>query len=290
MELLGNNGKDRSSLKSLRVGFIGPGKMAKAILHGLTFNAERQWLSNGVWIAGRSQRSLDLFVKGFDKESLQLTLDNSELVKNTELIFLCVKPFQAEAVLEQIKSLAEDKMIISVVAGLSLKKIKQIIPRCLVVRTMPNLACQIGKGIIPFALEKEDAQRNKGIMDLVHFILSPLGHPLPISEELMPAVTALTGCGPAYVCMLLIALIEKAKACGFSEVQASQLIEDMAFGTVLLLKEMNKSPHTLLSEVKTPGGITEAAVQFLVRRGWEDILIEAIETANKKAEELESHL
>ncbi|QSR88169.1 pyrroline-5-carboxylate reductase family protein [Methylacidiphilum caldifontis] len=289
MELLGKNGKDKSFLKSLRVGFIGPGKMARALLSGLALRNERKWLCNTIWVSGRSKESLESFARFFEQEKVQLTLDNVELVKNTDLIFLCVKPFQAETVLRQIESVGLDKWIISVVAGLSIKKIKHILPHCLIVRTMPNLACQIGKGIVPFAIE-EETQKNKQLVSLIHLALLPLGQPIAISEELMSAVTVLTGCGPAYICMLMIGLIEKAKAFGFAEVEAEQLIEDMVLGTILLLKETKKTPYKLLSEVKTPHGITEAAYQLMVRKGWEDILIEAIETANKKAEELESRL
>ncbi|TFE67329.1 pyrroline-5-carboxylate reductase [Methylacidiphilum sp. Yel] len=286
MESLDKSNGEKKWLRHSRIGFIGSGKMAKALVHGFLRNNKIS-LENPLWVSGRSKGSVQSFLEEFEGHKIHTTLDNRELVHNTDLVFLCVKPPQAKEVLGEIRAIIASKVLISVVAGLTIKDITQLLSPCMVIRAMPNLPCQIGKGVIPYALNRDEDRKNREMVSLIHYLFSLLGHPIQISEDLMAAATALVGCGPAYVCMLMIGLIEQAKAYGFPDLEAIQLMNEMVLGTLSLLMETKRSPEKLLSEVKTPRGITEAATQVMVRKGWEDILLEAIEAAKKKAETLE---
>ena len=258
----------------MNIGFIGFGSMAKAIARGLIKEDKHQIFA--------SAPSLTI---GVNNEGVHTYCDNSDVVKQVEIIILAVKPSQMNAVIEEIDSiLPKDSLLISVAAGLNLEWFtKRFAKPQAIIRSMPNTPASIGLGATPmFANSFVSSEQQKN----AETIFSTVGitHWLK-DEQDMDTFTALSGSGPAYIFLFLEALIEGAVALGLERTTAEKFALQTCKGALKLAENSNLSLSQLRTQVTSPGGTTAAALDVLNPKLM-DLIHSALTAAKMRAEEL----
>ncbi|SNZ10153.1 pyrroline-5-carboxylate reductase [Persephonella hydrogeniphila] len=260
-----------------KIGVIGCGNMGEAIIRGLT--------------KSKTVKSTDIIVSDIDPDKVELmvekynvagTSSNRRVVENSEIIFLAVKPKDFLKTVEPIKDFfTEEKVVISVIAGISIQKIKEVI-KSIVIRVMPNTPALIGEGAIAVSFEDIDPIKREEIFHL----LKSLGSVVEVDESLMDTVTGLSGSGPAYVFMFIEGLIQGGIKGGLSYKQASELAVQTVLGAAKLVKETGEHPSVLRDKVSSPAGTTIYALHKLEEKGLKDAVISAVEEATKRSKKL----
>ena len=196
-------------------------------------------------------------------------------------IVLAVKPQDFNEVAEELKTF-DGGLVVSILTGVTTHRLKEAFPQCTVVRMMPNLAVRYGDGVVALAEDPELAPYKERIEE----IFSPLGLMRWIPESLFDAVTALTGSGPAFVFLLIEAMVDAAISLGFSSEIGYELVKQMVGGALTLLYESHESPSELRWKVCSPGGTTIAGIRAMEKCGIRHGLMEAFSAACRRAQEL----
>lgn len=205
--------------------------------------------------------------------------------KEAGIIVLAVKPQSFSSLCESITIELQDKLIISIMAGISMKMLREKLKAKKIIRTMPNLAIQQGAGVVgwiasPFVSKKEKAFARR--------IFSVFGYEIEVRKEnLLNAITALSGSGPAYFFYLTSLLETKARKMGFSENEARMISAQTLIGSAKLLETDKKSAGEWRESVTSKGGTTEAALSYLKEHGFDMLFYSAIDAAEKRAQELQ---
>jgi len=260
----------------IKVGFIGVGNMAKAIIKML-------------------KKSDDFLISGFDIDknfnnvSRELKIkkykSNVELVRNNEVIFLSVKPQMVNDVLSEIREDLKDQMIISIAAGISIKKIQTILSKKVpVVRVMPNTPVMAGEGACGYAFSKEVTSYMRKTAEKI--VKSFCEISFLVKEEDVDVITSLSGSGPAYFFYVAEAMLDAAKELGFNEKKAEKLIAQTMVGSGKLLLNQNEKPLILRRKVTSKGGTTEEAITVFEKNKLKKIIKDAVFSAYRKAKEL----
>jgi len=263
---------------AVKLGVIGGGTMGRAIVAGC--------LDAGVLRAG------EVLVAEVDPDRWQeiaalgvRVTGDAAVTRAATQIMLAVKPQSFPGVAAALGTLAESKVVISIMAGLTSARIRAALgPRARVVRVMPNTPCRIRAGMAAIALG--DGAR-RGDEALAVEIFNALGRTLMVNEADLHAVTAVSGSGPAYVFLLAEAMEQAALELGLSAEQAAILVRQTILGSGRLLVESGEPPEALRAAVTSPGGTTEAALALMQRRGLPSIVAEAISAAAQRAQQLD---
>ncbi|MCM8771399.1 MAG: pyrroline-5-carboxylate reductase [Candidatus Omnitrophica bacterium] len=257
----------------------------------------------GQAIAERLRKKYKIFVFDKDKgklkkiKGIRLAQDNIDLVNKSEIIILAVKPQDFEGVLNEIKDYVKRKLLISIAAGITTQYIEKRLGKVRIIRTMPNLAIKIGKGLVCLCRGRYAKKKD---LDFTKKLFSNLGKTLVMKEDLLDAVTAISGSGPGFFYDLIegrplkeinnylenvfvptLALC--AKAVGFNSQVSQTLAQSTARGSLAFLKKTRLSPAKLKKCVASAGGTTEAGLMVLHRGG---SLIQAVRAALRRAGEL----
>lgn len=221
-------------------------------------------------------------VIGCDKD------DNvNEKIKDCEIILIAVKPQSFDELASQISIDLSDKLIISIMAGVSVKKINEKFKSSRIVRVMPNLPLKVGKAFSGWYANEDVTDENK---EDVKNILQSFGTEIEVdNEDKIDAITALSGSGPAYYYFLNRTLSAQAMEMGFSEEEAKKIVKGTFFGTSKLLEESGEDSDALIQKITSKGGTTEAALKYMEEKGADKIIQEAVEKAYKRAKELNNN-
>lgn len=221
----------------------------------------------------------------FVKSELKIntTKDNKEVIKKSEIVFLAIKPQVMDAVLDEIKNIVKDQLIISIAAGIKLNKLESKLKNKKIVRVMPNTPCLVGEMAAGFAVGKK--VNDKYIL-LVEKILNSAGKAFYLKEDLLDAVTGLSGSGPAFVARLIEAFVEAGQKQGLNKDIATELALQTFKGTAKLLQESGMTPEELVKLVSSPGGTTVAGREILEKSDYKDVIMKTIEKATKRSKEL----
>ncbi|QSR83862.1 pyrroline-5-carboxylate reductase [Methylacidimicrobium sp. B4] len=264
-----------------KVGFLGAGRIARVLAGGLV-RGEDSW---ELFASSRTRAGGEAFRKALPQARLYPEERNRDLVGESEIVFLCVRPQEAIGVLRQIRPMTAGKRIVSVAAGVSLASIlSEVEPSARVVRAMPNLPSLIGQGVIPYCL---GSGREAGDREWAKRLLERFGEAVELEESLFPLATALIGCGPAYVCAFLAPLLRFAAESGLRAAEARRMVLATVSGALALLRQTDLDPAEVVQESRTPGGITNAAVSVLEEEGWQETLRRALDAAWSRAKALE---
>ncbi|MEW6009434.1 MAG: pyrroline-5-carboxylate reductase [Candidatus Omnitrophota bacterium] len=267
-----------------KIGIIGFGNMGSAI-------AERLKSNYDISVTDKDAR------KTSNIAGLRVVSNNITLIKIVDALILAVKPQDFDVCLNEIKKYIEDKLIISIAAGISCSHIERILGKERLIRVMPNLAAKIGKGMSCISKGNFASEVD---LEFSKKIFNELGEILVIEENLMNAATAVSGSGPGFFYWLIkdkpqkdwldfaknvftLALSKAAENIGFSQEQALILAKATGEGSLALLKTTHLSPKELCSQVASKGGTTQAGLGVLERGG---SLIEAVKAALKRSQEL----
>ena len=259
-----------------KIGFIGSGKMAGAIIKGLiktSFAKPEELIATQAETEGIDEKSRELGIK--------IILDNKELAQNSEVIFIATKPNQAADVLEEIKPfITSDKLIASIAAGVTTEKLESHLPEnTRVIRIMPNTPAMVGEGVLLFEeknslLEEERAEVKK--------LFEALGIVIELPVHLMGIGGALTGCGPAFIDLIIEALGDAGVKYGVPRKQAYEMVSQMILGSAKLQLETGEHPGVLKDNVCSPAGTTICGVDALEHAGIRAGFIDAIDAIMNK--------
>ena len=264
-------------MTQLHIGFIGTGRIARALIAGLS-NKEN------TLIAGFDRDSAALESVSADYPVLPC-LSIEELALQSQIIILAVKPYQIAEVLGELKpSLRQDHLLISVAAGISSEFILNNSSATLkVIRVMPNTPAFVGEGMTAISKGRMASEHD---VTLACNLFSSIGRVVVLDESQMDAATALSGSGPAYMFHILDSLAQGGVQCGLSSPEALLLSAQTMLGAAKMVLSDSKSPETLKREVTTPGGTTEAGLKVLDEKNIRQILVEAVAAAAARSMEL----
>jgi pyrroline-5-carboxylate reductase len=262
-----------------KITFIGPGVMAEAMIAGLL----RQKLSkpeNLTASGPRTERGEELR----KKYGIKTTTDNAAAVHEADVVVLSVKPQRLSDVMKGLKGIRADALVLSIVAGASMKKIGTGLKHKAIVRSMPNTPGQIGEGITVWAASKETTEEQR---TLAQSILGALGAEVFVEDEsYLDMATALSGSGPAYVFLFTEALIDAGVHMGFPRRIAEQLVLQTIKGSVDFYEHAERHPATLRNQVTSPGGTSAEALYYLEKAGFRTAISRAVWAAYQRSLEL----
>jgi len=270
----------RDLLREKRVAFIGCGNMGSALISGIL----RSWLisRDKVLVTDIRPERLEYMR---EKEGVSTTENNREAVEKSDVIVLAVKPQVIGKVLSEIRDVVtEDKVIISIAAGITTGFVEEALGREVpVVRVMPNAPALVKSGASGISLGRYASEEEEAIAEEM---FRGVGIVVKVPEQMLDAVTALSGSGPAYIFYIIESLIKAGMDMGLSEDDATKLVSQTALGAARMFLETGESPQVLRAKVTSPGGTTEAALKHLEKKGFQKILIAAVKEAAKRAKEL----
>ncbi|MBN1392669.1 MAG: pyrroline-5-carboxylate reductase [Sedimentisphaerales bacterium] len=264
------------------IGFIGSGNMAEALIKGIT--TARLYEPANIFISDIRPERLDFLAKQY---GVQKADSNAVLVEKVDIVVLSIKPQNMTDALESIKgAVSNKKLVISIAAGVKTSRIGGVLGDVAIVRAMPNTPAMIGEGASAlFANTKA-----KQILKQAEAIFSAVGQVVTVdNEDLIDAVTAISGSGPAYYFLFMEKMIKAAVELGLPEDVAKSLVLQTAKGAALLTVEGNKNNEDvskLRQKVTSPGGTTEAALKVFEDKHIDTIIADATEAAFKRSQEL----
>ena len=278
----------------MKLGFIGSGKMATALVHGV--------IKAGVCKPGDiiASDSIVSVVEKLAKETgISTAANNAEVFAASDAIVLAVKPGDALVAIQQIpgqqmeSSMSwawrseggkQTKLLISIVAGLPISKLEAAGgERLRIIRVMPNTPALIGAGAAAFSCGTTATAED---VDAARKIFGSVGLAVQVKEELLDAVTGLSGSGPAYIYTIIEALADGGVLMGLPRDLALQLAAQTVAGSAEMVLKSSLHPAALRDQVTSPGGTTIAGLEALEKAGLRSALITAVRAATQRAREL----
>jgi len=213
------------------------------------------------------------------------TLDNREVARGAEIVVLSVKPQILLKVLREVgDQLRPGTLVISIAAGVDTETIEAFLAEGVrVVRAMPNVPATVGAGATAISA---GGRASEADLDVARAIFDAVGITVSLDESLLDAVTGLSGSGPAYVFLVLEALADAGVKVGLSRRDAQRLAAQTVMGSAKMLLDTDEHPGRLKDMVTSPGGTAIAGLHTLEQGGLRTTLINAVETATKRAREL----
>ena len=261
----------------MKIGFIGCGNMASAMIGGIIKNqvvAPADILASAKTEVSREKKKEEL--------GIAMTADNREVAAFAEVLILAVKPFYYEDVIKEIRDVvADDTIVVSIAPGKKLTWIEGLFGKPLkIVRTMPNTPALVGEGCTGFCCyklvsEEEQAQAAA--------ILGSFGRAYQVPENLLDTVVGISGSSPAYVFMFIEAMADEAVAEGMPRALAYEFAAQAVLGSAKMVLETGKHPGELKDMVCSPAGTTIQAVKVLEETGFRASVMDAVEACIEKS-------
>lgn len=261
------------------LGVIGCGKMAYAIISGLKKNTAltiNQLLFNDV-----NEDNVQQFALEFGG----IKAEPESLIRHSDIIILAIKPNQIKSVIEQNQEFFNTRqLIISVAAGISTNLIERVLrTECAVIRTMPNTPAMIGEGVTAISAGKYATNDD---IRVAESLFTSIGKTFVVNEKNMDAITAISGSGPAYVYLIIEALINAGIAIGLDSNFTKNLVIETFKGSINMMEKSGKHPAELREAVSSPAGTTIAALKTFEEKGLRDAIYSGVEKAFVRAQEL----
>lgn len=271
------------SMAERRIGFIGGGMMAEAMLARLLkAGLQEQNVSFSEPLAERRQYLVDTYKVR--------AAANHEVCESSDVVVMAVKPQVLDNVLADLKWRAQQSpkvaapLLVSIVAGKTLSTFEQYLPKTRVARVMPNTPALVGCGASCYVLNTHCAESDAASVEEV---MSACGIVERVyDEKLLDAVTGLSGSGPAYVYLMIEAMSDGGVRMGLPRSTATRLAAQTVLGAGQMVLETGKHPGQLKDAVTSPGGTTIAGVHALESGAFRGTVINAIEAATKRSAEL----
>lgn len=264
----------------MKVLVIGAGNMGLTYAEGMS--KSKLLKKRNIMVLDNSEEKLEALnqISHFDAFK-----ELSDCVPKADIIFIAVKPYHAESVFKAIRTLVKpQQIIISIMAGVTIATIKEITGLEKIVRAMPNLPAQIGKGLTSYVTSAEVSRIE---MLTVESLLDTTGKSIRVSnEKLIDASTGISGSGPAYVFYFMQSMMEAALQMGFSKNDSTVLVSQTFTGAIELFNQSNLSPNSWMEKVASKGGTTRAALDSMDDNNVKELIKEAAFSAFNRAVEL----
>ncbi|HBA62702.1 MAG TPA: pyrroline-5-carboxylate reductase [Lachnospiraceae bacterium] len=253
----------------MRLGFIGCGNMAEAIMGGViknNFLNPEDIIGSDIAEAGRDRVKQDY--------GIRVTESNLEVAENSDILILAVKPQFYQSVIEEIRDAVEKQLIITIAPGKTLNWLEEQFGKPVkIFRAMPNTAALVLEGMTAACMNKYVTEEEK---DYACHLLGCFGEVEIVPERLFDAVVAVSGSSPAYVFMMIEAMADAAVSEGMPRLQAYKFAAQAVMGSAKMVLDLKQHPGELKDMVCSPGGTTIEAVRVLEERGFRGALIEAM--------------
>lgn len=264
----------------MKVLVIGAGNMGLTYAEGMS--KSKLLKKQNIMVLDKSEEKLEELnqISYFDAFS-----ELRDCVPQADIIFVAVKPYHAESVFKAINTLVQPQQIlVSIMAGVSISSIKRFTGLNKIVRAMPNLPAQIGKGLTSYVTSPEVSRIE---MLTIESLLDTTGKSMRVSSEnFIDASTGISGSGPAYVFYFMQSMMEAALQMGFSKNDSTVLVSQTFTGAVELFNQSNLSPHSWMEMVASKGGTTRAALDSMQDNNVGELIKEAAFAAFNRAVEL----
>ena len=272
---------EKLNLKKLA--FIGGGAMGEAIIKGIT----RAGLMDpaAIFVGAHRQERADYL---HDTYGVTALTDNAEAVKDAEMVVLAIKPQMVDSALDKTLAAAVDRnaVILSIMGSVTIEKIANIFKGHAVIRTMPNTPLAVGAGMT--AIAPGDNVPDAAVQTALK-IFGCCGETLLIQEKDIEAVTAVSGCGPGYVYVLIDALADAGVMAGLPRAAAIQLAAQTFAGSGKMVLETGQHPAVLRDMVTSPGGTTIAGIKALENGAVRGAMYNAVQAVLDRSEALKKH-
>ena len=263
-------------MSTYQLGFIGTGNMGGALAQAAAKSGADMLLSNRTAAKAEALAAKLGCAAG----------TNLEIAESCSYIFLGVKPQMIDGVVQSLAApnAASESIFVSMLAGVQLERLERLLGADKkIIRILPNTACAVGQGVVLYC-----ANGNVTDGDLAAFcaLMAAAGIVDPISEALIDAGCAITGCGPAFAYMFIEALADGGVKCGLPRAKAIRYAAQMLAGSAEMVLQSGKHPEQLKDEVCSPGGSTIAGVDALEQHGFRGSCIAAVDAAFEKTRQL----
>ena len=259
----------------MKVGFIGCGNMGSALISAVMKCRDVELL-----ISDKNE----ILASAVAEKHGGLVVDTIRLAKESEVIFLAVKPNIIPAVAAEIKEYLRDgALIVSMAAGVKIEALADVLGEARIIRIMPNTPVAVGAGMITYAV---GCSVTDGQVEIFKKLLSEAGTLDRISEELIDAATAVAGCGPAFVYMFVEAIADAGVQCGLCREKALLYATETLKGASQMVSKSGKHPARLKDEVCSPQGSTIEGVHALEEGGFRAAVSNAVLAAYNKTKSL----
>jgi len=260
---------------ALNVAVIGAGKIGEAVANSI---AESKRVNK----VTMTKRNLSTLPRSRPKKVL-VTSDNREAAKRADIIVVAVKAGDAKHVLGEVAPFTAGKVVISLMAAITIERLERALPKAKVVRSMPNIAAVIGEAITAYSLGTKVTPADEAE---VEFVLGCFGDYVKVPESLLNPITALSGSGPAYIAVVIEAMVSAGLKVGIPRDISLKLVTKTLTGTADLLSEKKMHPAELRDTVTTPAGTTIAGIYELERGALRTSMMNAVEAATMAAEKV----
>ncbi|XP_072985519.1 pyrroline-5-carboxylate reductase-like [Typha latifolia] len=261
-----------------KLGFIGAGNMAESIGRGVVNSGVLQPAS----IRTAHRRAERRVV--FDSFGVKILESNAQVVEDSEIVVISVKPQVVKKVLLELKPiLSEEKLLVSVAAGIKIKDLQEWSGQRRIIRVMPNTPSAVGQGASVMCVGEMATKKDE---ERVASLFRAIGKVWVADEKYFDAVTGLSGSGPAYIYLAIEAMADGGVAAGLPRDLALGLASQTVLGAAAMVKHTGKHPGQLKDEVTSPAGTTIAGIQELERGAFRSNLISAVVAATKRCREL----
>ena len=271
-------------LKNKKIGFIGGGNMAEAIIKGLLSSSIIK--ASNIFVSEPNNERQNFLTSEY---KIKVLKNNLDLAKKSDVLIVAVKPQIMSEVLSRIAENVDSKtLVVSVAAGYPVSQIEKALKqgkkkKLCVVRTMPNTPSVVLEGVTAITAGKSVS---KADLKISHEIFQAVGRTVEVPEEQIDAVTGLSGSGPAYIFMIIEALSDAGVKMGLSRDVANELTIQTVLGSALLVRETGTTPGELQNRVPSPGGTTLAGLHALEKGSLRATLMNAVEKATLRSKEL----
>lgn len=261
----------------MKIGFVGCGNMATAMINGI-LNSNIVKCSD-IIVSAKTQKTLDNIKEKFN---VNTTIDSKVVCKNSDIVILATKPNIYTEILNDIfKSLDNTKIIVSIAAGKTIKSIEDIIGYDKkIIRTMPNTPSLVNEGMSAIC---KNNNVTSGDLNKVLDIFNSFGKTEVVDESLIDVVIGTSGSSPAYIYILIEAMADCAVKYGMSRDMAYKFVSQAVLGSAKMVLETNIHPGKLKDNVCSPGGTTIEAVSKLEETGFRSSIISAMSVAIEKS-------
>jgi len=267
-----------------RIAFVGSGVMAEVMINGLLTRGVTS--PDRIWAAGPRQERADELLA---KHGVRVTTNNVEAVENADIVVLSVKPQTLAKVLKQIRpSIRQEHLVMSIIAGARMATIGSVIGHPAIVRCMPNLPCQIHRGMTIWTATREVPEP---VRENVRSILQTMGKEIYVPDETdVDRATAVNGTGPALIAYFVKSLEDAANFIGESRSLARRSVLETILGTAEMILASDRHVGELIDGVTSPGGTTSRALHVLHQGRFSAVLTDAIDAAYRRTVEMGTKL
>lgn len=265
----------------MRISFIGGGKMGEAIIRSILADNIAQ--AADITVSDISPERRDMLSKDY---GINTTAQNREAIADADVVVLAVKPQDIASLLPELRSLTEKQVVISIAAGVTLDTLSKGLEHHVLVRAMPNMPAQISEGITAWTASNQVSKEQK---EMVKTVLAATGAEVYVnSEKYIDMATAVSGSGPAYIFLIMEALMDAAVHIGLSRDVAEKLVTDTMIGSAMSVRITGKHPAELRNMVTSPAGTTSEGLMQLEAGGLRTLLLEAVTAAFEKSKKMGS--